>query len=89
MAKLTRRGFLEQTTLGAAAVGALIAVPGLAHVPEASAAPAMESPTTELSGLVVAHVRNQSTGEIALMVGTREIVFRDRRLVARLVKAAR
>ena len=89
MAKLTRRGFLKKTTVGAAAVGALIAVPGLAKVPEASAAPAMDLSPAELSGPLVAHVRNLSTGEIALMVGTREIVYHDRKLAARLVRAAR
>jgi len=96
MAKLTRRGFLEKTSVGAAAVGALITVPGLTKVPNAKAAPALPSSdavidlsAAERSGLLVAHVRNLKTGEIALMVGTREIVFHDRRFVARLVKAAR
>ena len=89
MAKLTRRGFLEQTTVGAAAVGALIAVPGLTSVPDVAAAPEMKLSRAELSGPLVAHVRNLSKGEIALMVGTREIVFHDRKLAARLVKAAR
>jgi hypothetical protein len=96
MAKLTRRGFLEKTSVGAAAVGALITVPGLTKVPNAKAAPAPTSSdavidlsAAERSGLLVAHVRNLKTGEIALMVGTREIVFHDRRFVARLVKAAR
>jgi hypothetical protein len=38
---------------------------------------------------MVAHVRNANTGEVALMVGTREIIYRDPGLVARLVGAAR
>jgi hypothetical protein len=93
MAKLTRRGFLQKTSVGAAAVGALLTVPGLT---KAKAAPAPTSAdavidltAAQRSGLLVAHVRNLQTGEIALMVGTREIVFHDRRFVARLVKAAR
>jgi hypothetical protein len=89
MAMLTRRGFIQKTSLGAATVGALITVPGLAHVPEAFAAPDSKVSPGKLSGSLVAHVRNVSTGEIALMVGTREIVYHDRALVARLVKAAR
>jgi hypothetical protein len=37
---------------------------------------------------LIAHVRNVSTGEIAVMVGTRETIFRDHSLAARLVDAA-
>jgi hypothetical protein len=37
----------------------------------------------------VAHVRDLKTGEIAVMVGTREIVYRDPQFVKRLIKAAR
>jgi hypothetical protein len=89
MPKVTRRGFLTQTTVGAATIGALIAVPGLANVPDAVAAPAFGLSRAELAGPVVVHVRDLSTGEIALMVGTREIVYRDSAFVKRLVRAAR
>ena len=88
MAKLTRHGFIKKTSVGAATLGALVAVPGLAEV---EAAP----PPHAAGGLapghhepLLAHVRNRATGEIALLVGTREVVIHDRELVMRLVKAA-
>lgn len=89
MAKVTRRRFLGATTAGAAAVGTLIAAPGLTNVADASAPSPITLSREELAGPLVAHVRNLSTGEIALMVGTREIVYHDRKLVARLLRATR
>jgi len=86
MAQLSRRGFLEKTSLGVAAAGALLAMPGLTDVPDALAAP--EASKHLVSGPLVAHVRNMKTGEVAVMVGTRQVIIHDRRLVARLVKAA-
>lgn len=89
MSTLTRRGFLTQMSIGAAAIGTLIAAHGLTKTPDALAASEKDLPIGKLSGPVVAHVRNAAKGEIALMVGTREIVFRDRKLVARLLRAGR
>jgi hypothetical protein len=37
---------------------------------------------------LIAHVRSVSRGEIALMVGTREVIYQDRELAARLMVAA-
>jgi hypothetical protein len=37
----------------------------------------------------VAHVRDLSTGEIGIFNGTREVVFKDPQLAARLFHAAR
>jgi hypothetical protein len=92
MAKLTRRGFLGQTSAGVATFGLLAAVP-LATSPEmtdiaASDAAATELTAAELAGPIVAHVRDFATGEIGLMVGTREIIYHDSELVARLLRAA-
>ena len=87
MAKVTRRGFLG-TTAAPAAVGAMMATPGLSDVAEAASQPKLELTKQELAGPLVAHVRNVTTGEIALFVGTREIVFHNRRLVTRLLRAS-
>ena len=92
MAKLTRRGFLGQTSAGMATLGLLAAVP-LATSPEmtdiaASDAAATELSAAELAGPLVAHISNLATGEISLMAGTREIIYRDPELVARLLRAA-
>jgi hypothetical protein len=86
--KLTRRSFLKQTSVGAATLGLLPAVPALAAIPHSpeTAAPQMSATSTDP---MVAHVSDVAKGEVTLLVGAREIVFRDRRLVARLIKAAR
>jgi hypothetical protein len=99
MAPLTRRRFLAQASISAAALGAvaggiasgLVAVPRLAAaVRRSRGGPAIARGTTTLQPeAMVAHVRNANTGEVALMVGTREIIYRDPGLVARLVGAAR
>ena len=47
-----------------------------------------ETPPAAFSGPVIAHVTDVSRGEVALLVGAREIIFRDPALVARLMKAA-
>jgi hypothetical protein len=88
MAKLTRRGFFRETTVSAATVGAMASIPGLTMFLDSP-----EDPVTEISpgafvGPLVAHIRDAGTGEISLLVGTRELMFRDTDLVARLVKAA-
>jgi hypothetical protein len=89
MAKLTRRGFLEQTTVGVATLGVLTTVPGLAAVSEAPEDVATELSTSALPEAMVAHVRDLATGEISLLVGNQEIIYRDPELVMRLLRAAR
>lgn len=89
MANLTRGRFLKQgsaTVAGVAAAGVLAGAPHLT----AHAAPALsvgERPAVQ--GPLVAHVRDIASGEVALMVGAREVVVHDHELVARLLKAAR
>lgn len=89
MSKLTRKGFLGKTTVGAAAIGAMVVAPGISHVTEADAAPELKLRPEELTSPLVAHVRDFRTGEVAVMVGTREVVYRDPQFVKRLLKAAR
>lgn len=89
MAKLTRRGFIKRTSIGAATIGALAAAPGLAVAHASPRTRMTDLSTAELHGPLVAHVRNVSSGEIALLIGTREVVVRDPELVMRLVNAAR
>jgi hypothetical protein len=87
MTKLTRRSFLKQSSLSAATLGLLPALP-LAAMAPASDAAKPELPATFAAPMVL-NVSDMATGEVTLLVGPREIVFRDRRLVARLIKAAR
>jgi hypothetical protein len=91
MAKLTRRGFIKQASVGAAAVGALSAVPVLG-TSRAFAHPSPASPdvqAVEHQGPIIAHIRDAKSGEVSIYVGTREVVIHDLELVSRLVKALR
>ena len=83
MAMFTRRGLIKQTSVGAATAGALLAVPGLASMRSASAAPALTLPVEPMA----AYVRNAASGEISLLIGRREVVIHDPDLVRRLVQA--
>jgi hypothetical protein len=89
MEKLTRRGLIAKGSLGAAAIGALVAVPGMGTAHAAPQAPQGDGEKAMVEGPLMAHVRDLTTGEIALYVGTREIIVHDRALVGRLVRAAR
>jgi hypothetical protein len=84
---LTRRSFLKQSSVSAATLGLLPAIP-LATMPPALEAARPELPATLTPPMVVS-VSDVATGEVTLLVGPREIVFRDRKLVSRLLKAAR
>ena len=88
MPKLTRRSLLKQTPVTAAALSLLPAVPALAaicHSPEA-AAPQSSAKST---GSMVVHVNNVATGEMTLLVGARQIVLHDPRIVACFLEATR
>ena len=87
MGELTRRRFLATSSVGlTAALGtALVAGPPLARL-RTTDAPSWPASFAEP---MVVHVRDVSTGEIALLVGTTQVVYRDRELVQRLLTAAR
>lgn len=89
MAELSRRTLLKTGSLGlVAGVAALSGIDRLASIPglrPADAGPDLSA----MGGDVVAHVRDASTGDVAIMVGTREVVHRDPQLVGRLLAAAR
>lgn len=91
MAKLTRRGFFKQTSASAATFGVLVAIPGMgmAAATEAPEAPAVEVSAANFTEPLMAHVSDFASGEISLLVGTREIIYRDPELIMRLLQAAR
>jgi hypothetical protein len=91
MAELTRRTFLTHASIGVAAgavTGGLAALPRLSEEALGPVDMPAAAATESVDGLI-AHVRNVSTGEVALMVGTREVIHRDRPLAARLAHLAR
>lgn len=87
MAHLTRRAFMTSATVGGAAI-ALASVPALGATIEEVEAQSLGKESAHL-GPLVAYVHNASKDEVSLMVGTRKVIIRDRKLVARLVRAAR
>ncbi len=76
----SRRGFLALTGTGVAGATAV------ALAKSASAAPARTAAETVADGPMVAHVRNIHTGEVAVMIGEREVVVHDKALVSALAK---
>jgi len=78
MSDSTRRGFVKNSAAAAAGmtvVGALVAE-------QADAKAAAKS------GPVVAYIRNPRTGEISVMAGEREVKLHDRKIAARIARAA-
>ena len=96
MAEISRRTFLARAGAGAAAAGVIAAVPTL--TPPAGAAKLAsrhgsttdpEPETISATTPLVVHVPNPKSGEVHFMIGTREVVQKDRGLVARLLRDAR
>ena len=88
MTDLNRRSFLKQTSVGAATLGLLSSLPALAAISDSPQATMPEVPAAVFGGPMIAHVTDVAKGEVALLVGAREIIFRDLPLVTRLMKAA-
>jgi hypothetical protein len=90
LAALSRRRFLSHAPLvgaaGLVAAGGLGAVRGL--FTSGHSAPAAGEGLAPLGENVIVHVRNFATGEISIMAGTSEVVYRDADVVARLLQGA-
>jgi hypothetical protein len=89
MKPIERRAFLTRGSMVVAAAGVFTAVPGLTTGLGAVEPDAAETETLTMDEPLVAHVRDLATGEIGLFSGTREIVFHDPSLAARLFRATR
>jgi len=89
MEPVSRRSFLSKGSIGAVgAIGALSVGPG---VLAAAASPGESDLTANeinaLDGPLFVHVRDVSTGEIEVLVGETSVVFTDKRLVAKVLRA--
>ena len=84
MTASSRRTLLKSAAAGAATIGLVGASRGLT-----GSATAAKSSIETSSEPLVAYVSDARKGEVVVMVGTREIVRRDRALVARLVAIAK
>lgn len=103
MPAISRRRFIRDTSLGAAAVTAVAVVGGssvlgLATATSADADPVSSEPFAGNQGSptamasrtdVIAHVVDDSSGTISVYYGTRKITFEDRKLTDALLKVVR
>lgn len=95
MSDVSRRTFLRNASLGAAATGVL-AVGGAGLFPAATSAGAAplasqgEDPSASaLEGTdIFAHVVDAKAGRITLFVGTREVSYTDKGLAQQILRAA-
>ena len=92
MDPVSRRSFIVKGSAGAAGLAAVSAGLGGAAATAAPAKPEPE-PTAEelaaLAGPVVVQIRDAEKGEVEILVNDQEIVFVDRALVARVLRAVR
>lgn len=92
MGEVTRRTFLARASIAAAGVtsgAAVINSVVASAIPAAGATPVVRGVAPAPGDPLVAHVRNIATGEVAVLMGTREVVYRDPALVARLMGVVR
>ena len=94
---VNRRDFLLRGSAAVAAVGAGTLLPGLPSPAGASGsqnssldsqADAAQLPEGDAALPLVARIRDVRTGEMDLFFGEHEVTYRDRKLAARLFKAA-
>ncbi len=92
MPDISRRNFLRNATVGAAAAGAVAVAgtSGLGLLSSASAAPGLASPATPtMEGSdVFAHVVDAKAGRLTIFVGNKSIEYTNVDLAQRLLKAA-
>lgn len=81
----TRRGFLTLAGAGAAVVGAAAIAPAAAGAADSAAPPVVPA---GVEGPLVAFVRDARAGEVAVLLGEREVVVHDLELAARIARVA-
>ena len=95
MSDLSRRDLLRASAGAAAIAVPMSALSGGAATaaPSASGTEELDAASVELErfgrGPVMFCVHDASRGEVSILHGKREVVVRDRRLVARILRAAR
>jgi len=91
MEPVSRRSFLSKGSIGAAAtVGALSLGPGaLAAGASPGEPPLTSDELAALNGPLFVHIVDAATGEIEVMVGETSVVFKDKALVAKVLRAAK
>ncbi|TDW77314.1 twin-arginine translocation signal domain-containing protein [Kribbella pratensis] len=90
MSDATRRGFLVFAGAGTAAAVGAVAVPKILGERPGAAAGGDELQAADLATAesFVVHVKDVKSGELAILVGDREVLLTDRELAARLAGVA-
>lgn len=90
MTEISRRTLLRRGSLTAAGAVGLMTVPGAAMAAVGTEEPGLtEAERAILAQPFVVHLRDVDTGEMELLVGEESIVFNDKKLVARVLRAAK
>ncbi|TDD60254.1 twin-arginine translocation signal domain-containing protein [Kribbella antibiotica] len=84
MSDATRRGFLVFAGAGTVAAAGAIAAPKIFDEQPAAAASQLEVADLTNAESFVVHVKDVQKGEMAIMVGEREVLITDRDLASRL-----
>jgi hypothetical protein len=99
MENLSRRSFLQKSSVAVGTAGAMAAAPAIGKVAlrRGMAAPKAGGTSAEVDhelpedvkadGSIIAHVRDVKSGEIDLFVGAKKITVKDRATAARLYRA--
>ena len=91
MENVSRRGLLRDgslTVMGVGLAGLAAKAPGASASDRSTASESAALPTgASPDGPLVAHVKDLSTGEIGVYMGTSEVTFRDPHLAAKLYRA--
>jgi len=84
--EMSRRSFLRNAAVGAAAVGAAVAAPNVAKLTEnVGGAGSQGDPSSPM----VAYVKDASAGTVVVMWGSKEFEVRDPTLVSRIMQYTR
>jgi hypothetical protein len=89
MDPVSRRSFLVRGSAGVAGAAAATGGGITALAGAAGAAPLSEDEVAELGQPVIVRVLDASTAEVEVLVGDREVVFTDKKLVATVLRATR
>ncbi|WP_329474349.1 twin-arginine translocation signal domain-containing protein [Kribbella sp. NBC_01484] len=84
MSDATRRGFLVFAGAGTAAAVGAVAAPKIFGEHSADAAKPLQPADLASAESFVVHVKNVKKGQLAILVGQREVLITDRELAARL-----
>jgi hypothetical protein len=87
MEQVNRRSFLLKSSAGAAAVAGVVGG-GFVFTSLGDDEPDLSGVAAETDGPVLVQIRDASSGEVEVLVGEREVVFTDRALVAKVLRAA-